>query len=204
MSVEPESRPYRQVARAAATEETRRRILAAFAAAIGQRWLDDITLDDIAATAGTTRQTVIRLFGGKDGLLEAVVHQIGEAVERRRALPPDATAPAVARAVVEDYEASGEMVLRMLAQEGRHAALGAFLAFGRAEHRAWVSRALAAAINACPGAAREQLTDQFVIATDVYTWKLLRRDAGRSRPEAEAAIASMIAALIAAGSHQHV
>lgn len=35
--------------------------------------IDEITLDEVAASVGTTRQTVIRLFGGKDGLLEAVI-----------------------------------------------------------------------------------------------------------------------------------
>ncbi|MEO3471172.1 TetR/AcrR family transcriptional regulator [Roseomonas sp. CAU 1739] len=204
MSAETLSRPYRQVARAAATEDTRRRIVAAFAAAIEQCWLDEITLDEIAAAAGTTRQTVIRLFGGKDGLLDAVAQRIAEEVELRRAVPPDAAPEAIAHALVEDYEATGDTVLRMLAQEGRHPALGRFLARGRSGHRAWVEQVFTAFLAARPAMARRLLIDQFVIVTDVYAWKLLRRDAGRSRTEAEAAIAAMIAALTAEGSSQHV
>lgn len=203
MSAETLSRPYRQVARAAATDETRRRVITAFAAAIGQRWLDEITLDEIAAAAGTTRQTVIRLFGGKDGLLHAVAERVAEEVELRRAVPHDATPRAIAHALVEDYEASGDMILRLLAQEGRHPALGQFLAYGRSGHRGWVEQVFAAVLAARPAAGRRVLTDQLVIITDVYAWKLLRRDAGRSRTEAEAAIAAMIAALTAEGSKQH-
>ncbi|NMJ40974.1 TetR/AcrR family transcriptional regulator [Roseomonas sp. JC162] len=197
------ARPYRQVARAAATEETRRRIVAAFAAALERLWLDEITLDDVAAAAGTTRQTVIRLFGGKEGLLAAVSEHFGREVELRRALPRPATPAAIARAMADDYEASGETILRLLAQEGRHPALVPFLNYGRREHRDWVRRAFVDTLAACPPAEREALTDRLVVATDVYAWKLLRHDAGRSRTDTEAAIAAIIAAIVAAGSKHH-
>ncbi len=203
MPADTQVRPYRQVARAAATEETRRRIVAAFAAALERLWLDEITLDDVAAAAGTTRQTVIRLFGGKDGLLAAVAERMSEEVARRRALPRAATPPAIAHAIVEDYEASGDMVARLLAQEGRHPALGTVLARGRRGHRAWVTEVFAAPLAAAPQAAREALVDRLVLATDVYSWKLLRRDMGRSRCATEAAVAALIAAILAERSAHH-
>src|SRR4051812_24510545 len=111
------TRPYRQIARAAATDETRRRIVAACAEALEQRWLDEITLDEIAIAAGTTRQTVIRLYGGKEGLLQAVAERTEHEVALRRALPPGSSPRAAARAVVQDYEANGDMIIRLLAQE---------------------------------------------------------------------------------------
>jgi AcrR family transcriptional regulator len=205
MSAETQSRPYRQVARAAATEETRRRIVTAFAEALAQRWLDEITLDELSAAAGTTRQTVIRLFGGKEGLLAAVVEWMREGVVVRRTLPPGSAslAIAVARALGEDYEASGDMVLRLLAQEGRHPGLSTLLNLGRRHHRNWVEQVLADPIAACPPAMREAFIDRLIVATDVYSWKLLRRDIGRSRTETEAAIADLIAAVVAARSNDN-
>lgn len=203
MSAETQSRPYRQVARAAATEETRRRIVNAFAEALAQRWLDEITLDELAAAAGTTRQTVIRLFGGKEGLLDAVVDWMREGVVIRRAMVPGPAAIAVARAVGADYEASGDMIIRLLAQEGRHPGLSALLDHGRRHHRAWITEIFAAPIAACPPAEREALIDRLIVATDVYSWKLLRRDIGRSRTETEAAIAGLITAILAARSNDH-
>jgi AcrR family transcriptional regulator len=205
MSAETRSRPYRQVARAAATEETRRRIVAAFAEALAQRWLDESTLDELGRAAGTTRQTVIRLFGGKEGLLDAVVDWMREGVVIRRALAPGpvAIAIAVARAVGEDYEASGNMIIRLLAQEGRHPGLSALLDHGRQHHRNWIGEVFAGPIASHPPAEREALIDRLIVATDVYSWKLLRRDAGRNRPEAEAAIAALIAAILAARSNDH-
>src|SRR5689334_21600550 len=118
MSAQP--RPYRQVARAAAAQDTQRRIVEAFAAALQGSWMDEITLDEIAASAGTTRQTVIRLFGGKEGLLTAIAKRMGEEVELRRALPARATPREVAHALVQDYEANGDTIIRLLAQEDRH------------------------------------------------------------------------------------
>ncbi|MBW6400263.1 TetR/AcrR family transcriptional regulator [Roseomonas sp. HJA6] len=203
MSAETQSRPYRQVARAAATEETRRRIVTAFAEALAQRWLDEITLDELATAAGTTRQTVIRLFGGKEGLLDAVVDWMREGVVIRRTLMPGPTAIAVARAVGADYETSGDMLIRLLAQEGRHPGLFTLLDLGRRHHRTWIGEVLAGPIASHPPAEREALTDRLIVATDVYSWKLLRRDAGRSRIETEAAIAALIAAILAARSNDH-
>jgi len=46
---------------------------------------------------------------------------------------------------------------------------------------------------------REELTDLLVVATDVYTWKLLRRDRGLDRPTAEARVRHLIVAVLAHG-----
>jgi AcrR family transcriptional regulator len=190
------TRPYRQVARAAAAEQTRARILDALAEAIERTWIDEVTLDEIAAKAGTTRQTVIRLYGGKEGLLAAVAERIGQQVVLRRALPPGPLARAVAHAVARDYEVSGDMVLRLLAQEGRYPIMTTLLDIGRRWHREWVETTCAAALAARLPAARRRLLDQLVVVTDVYTWKLLRRDMRHPAAEAEAIVADMLGKLL--------
>jgi AcrR family transcriptional regulator len=197
------TRPYRQVARAAATEETRRRIVAAFVEAMERRWVDEVTLDEIALAAGTTRQTVIRLFGGKEGLLTACAERLNEEVGLRRALPAGAGPGEVTRAVVQDYEASGDMVMRMLAQEERFPPMAALVENGRVWHRRWVAKAFAGALAARPPEAREALLDQLVVATDVYTWKLLRRDRRRTPAEVEALLAGLITAILQEGKLRH-
>jgi hypothetical protein len=64
--------------------------------------------------------------------------------------------------------------------EPRHPALKAVLDFGRSKHRAWVSTALAEPLSRLDAPTRQRALDKLVIITDVYTWKLLRRDLGRS------------------------
>src|ERR1700727_2749559 len=114
-------RPYRQTARAAAAESLRQRVVTAFNDLLLRRWIDEITLDEVAATAHTTRQTVIRLFGGKDGLLEAVVVLIKAEAVPRTSMPGDVSGRAALKALIAHYEAAGDMVVRFLAQEERHA-----------------------------------------------------------------------------------
>jgi hypothetical protein len=60
------------------------------------------------------------------------------------------------------------------------------LARGRRGHRDWVE-----AMFRAPG-----LTPELVVATDVYTWKLLRRDQGLDRDETVASILKIVQALL--------
>src|SRR5689334_18048726 len=104
-------RPYRQSARAQAAQETAERIVDAFALRRRDSWFDEIRLEDVARDAGVTVQTVIRRFGGKEGLLDAAKMQIGQEIMRTRVVPRG-DAAAVARALVDDYEVSGDVVMR--------------------------------------------------------------------------------------------
>jgi hypothetical protein len=58
---------------------------------------------------------------------------------------------------------------------------------------------VAAALAARPAAQAAALLDQLILATDVYAWKLLRRDMRHSAAEAEALIAGLIARLLSEG-----
>jgi AcrR family transcriptional regulator len=176
-------RPYRQTLRAAAAESLRRRIVTAFHDLLLNRWIDEITLDEVATSAGTTRQTVIRLFGGKDGLLEAVIDLVRAQAVPRISMPVDVSGREALKTLIAHYEAVGDMVVRFLAQEERHSALRPLLAHGRREHRAWVAERFASTQNCQKKIERERQITRLIVATDIYTWKLLRRDFGKSQDE---------------------
>jgi AcrR family transcriptional regulator len=181
------ARPYRMQARAAATEATRERILGAARTAFLNEWYDEVTLSAIARSAGVSQQTVINHFGGKEGLLMAVVDRADtEIAEVRSAASPGDVDGAI-RALVADYEQTGDGVIRALALEGRVDALAPVLARGRANHRAWVERMLG-------DGGRVAL---LVVATDVYTWKLLRRDQGLSREATVGAMCALVRGVLA-------
>jgi AcrR family transcriptional regulator len=188
-------RPYRQTARAAAAEATAQRILDAFTARLGDRWFDEITLDQVAQDAGVTVQTVIRRFGGKEGLLDAAHQRFGTEIRRRRDVRQGDAARAL-DAIVEDYEAIGDLIIRVLAQEDRYAPLRAVSDIGRAFHRAWVGEIFAPWLRRLPEPDRRSAHDALVVATDIYVWKLVRRDMNRSRAELRAIMARMIAAAL--------
>ena len=176
-------RPYRQIARSASTESLRQRIVTAFHGLLLKRWIDEITLDEVAVSAGTTRQTVIRLFGGKDGVLEAVIGLIREEAVPRISMLGNVSRRTVLKALIAHYEAVGDMVVRFLAQEERHSALRPLLAQGRREHRAWVTERFGSAQSSLNKLERERQITRLIVATDIYTWKLLRRDFGKSQHE---------------------
>jgi AcrR family transcriptional regulator len=176
-------RAYHQTARAAAADNLRHGIVTAFHDLLLSRWIDEITLDEVAARAGTTRQTVIRLFSGKDGLLEAVIEVVRAEAAPRVAMPNDVSGRAALEALIAHYEAVGDMVVRFLAQEERHSALRPLLAQGRHEHRAWVAQRFASTQSGLTELERERQITRLIVATDIYTWKLLRRDFGKRQDE---------------------
>ena len=172
-------RPYRQGKRAEAAANNASRILDAFAAQLRTRWYDEITLDEVARSAGVTVQTVIRRFGGKQGLLEATIALLSDGILARRATPPGDLDAAVA-AVVLDYEQTGDLILHLLGQEDRSAAVRAMVEKGRGQHRAWVTATAAPLLELQSAPTRRACIDGLVVAMDLYTWKLVRRDMGRS------------------------
>lgn len=190
------TRRYSQTARAEAAEATGQRIIEAFLARLQGQWFDEITLDRVAADAGVTVQTVVRRFGGKEGLLAASLKVMGERIMMTRAAPVGDVERIVANLLV-DYEQTGETVLRLLALEPRHPSLKQFLDIGRRSHREWVMRAFEDVLRDLSGAARERGVDLLVIATDVYTWKLLRLDMGRGQSETKHAIKTLIEGVLA-------
>jgi AcrR family transcriptional regulator len=185
-------RSYHQAARAAAAENLRQRIVAAFHTLLLKRWIDEVTLDEVAVSAGTTRQSVIRLFGGKDGLLGVVMDLLRAEALPRTSMPADVSGRGALENLIAHYEAVGDMVVRFLAQEERHSALRSLLAQGRHEHRAWVAERFGSARSALSAIERERQITRLIVATDIYTWKLLRRDLGKSQDEVLALMVGII------------
>lgn len=195
MNVTAARRVYRQSARAEASEATANRILDAFAADLRQRWFDEIRLDDVARAAGVTVQTVIRRFGGKEGLLDATHERLGVQIRQRREVAPGDAIGAVA-STVEDYEEIGDLILRTLAQEDRYPAVRAMTDIGRAQHREWIGRAFEPWLEPMTPDARRRAHDALVVAADIYVWKLIRRDMGRPVGEYRALMEKMCVAAI--------
>ena len=195
MNVEAPKRVYRQSARAAAAEATGERILDAFAERLRERWFDEIRLEDVARDAGVTTQTVIRRFGSKEGLLDAMHERLGAEIRNRRSVEPGDARGAV-RSIVKDYEQTGELILRTLAQEDRYPAIRAMTDIGRAMHREWMARAFGPWLEPLDADDRRRATDALVVAGDLYVWKLVRRDMQRPIAEYQAVVEKMCAAAV--------
>jgi AcrR family transcriptional regulator len=190
MKVEDGRRPYRMTARAAAAAATGERILDAATEVFFEK--GDLPLDDVAGRAGVTVQTVIRRFGGREGLFAAALERESTRVRDQRDTAPVGDVPAVVRVLVDHYEDYGDRVLALLALEDRSPAAARVVQQGRLLHRAWCERALAPALAGLNDEARDRRLAQLVAVTDVYTWKLLRRDARLSRADVELALRELL------------
>jgi AcrR family transcriptional regulator len=179
-------KPYSMELRAAAAEATHERILAAAGDAFLENWYDEVTLAEIARRAGVSGQTLINHFGGKEQLFAAVHERFDREVVERRYSPEPGDVAGTVDALIEDYETTGDAVIRLLALEEKFPAVKPLLARGREGHRRWVETMFQA----------PKLVPELVVATDVYTWKLLRRDQGLSRDETAAAIRRILEALL--------
>jgi AcrR family transcriptional regulator len=190
-------RSYTMRARAESVERTQEEILSAAFALSEERASFAIGLADVAERAGVTIRTILRHFGSRDGLFEAIAAQAREVVAEERETPVGDLSGA-ARTIVDHYEKRGDRVLRMLEEEALDPRLAEHLALGRRMHREWVRTVFGPQLGAAADA--KELEDLLVVATDVYTWKLLRRDAGLSRGRTEARMYTMIRRLAGEGA----
>jgi AcrR family transcriptional regulator len=189
----PATRAYRMVNRSQAAERTWQSIVEAAFALYSERDFDQVSLDDVAARAGVAVRTLLRRFGSKEALLDAVADAVDREIEDRRQEVPPGDAAAAIRCVVADYEGYGEAIMRLLAQEDRAAAFGRIAERGRRLHHEWVERAFAPQLARRSGAARRRLRAQLIAIADVYTWKLMRKDLGLGRAATVEALAEMVA-----------
>lgn len=181
--------------RADAAEESRRRILAAAVDLLTSRLRSDVHLDEVARRAGVSVQTVLRAYGSRSALLDRALEEALREIagELDRGDPGDVEGSV--SAWFDHYERVGDLVVRNLADES-DPAVAPIVRIGRARHRRRVQRQFGPQLARVPAGDREPLVDALVCVCDVYAWKLLRRDMGRSRRQAEATMTRMVRALL--------
>lgn len=191
------TRSYSMATRAASAGQTRTAILRAAFELVGEKSNLEIVLADVAARAGVTVKTILRHFGSREGLFDAVGEFAEREIDEERATPVGDPARAV-EVIVDHYELRGDWVVRMLVQEHSDPRIGPVVERGRAAHREWVRTTFAPQLESVAASAREAVIDLLVVATDVYTWKILRRDRGLDRPLAERRIRTLVGAVLRA------
>jgi AcrR family transcriptional regulator len=185
------TRSYTMDARARAVEDTRVRIADAMFDLVSTRRLRDISLDDVAARAGVSVQTVLRHYGSRSGLIEGAREYATARIDQERRAPVGDVDAALS-VLLGHYEKRGRMALLFLAQEDEDAVMAGITANGKAMHRSWVATVFAPHLQG-----DEVLLDLLVVVTDVYTWKLLRLDRGLSRSRTLERMTTLVRAVLA-------
>jgi AcrR family transcriptional regulator len=182
-------RGYSMTVRGEKAAATRQRILEAARKLFADQ-AGDFTLENVAAAAGTTVQTVLRAYGNKEAL---IVEAVGSFRAKEPApIEPLRSVSEVVTRLFDDYEEIGDRAILMLAEEHRIPGFAEAAKSGRARHRAWVKAAFAGQLPKHPARVREEILVGLLAATDVYVWKLLRRDFGLGRKASEAAVERLV------------
>jgi AcrR family transcriptional regulator len=178
------NRPYTMTARAEALSSTKDRIARAGLDLLLKHPYEEVTLAAIAAAAGVSHQTVLNHFKNKEGVVFGAAEVFRQQTEpaRRAAKPGDL--PGALRALIGEYERAGDVNVRWAVTSERVPELAQVLDKARAGHQEWIVEMFGAQLPTAP-AARKRAIYAAHAATDVYTWKLLRRDLGLSRAETE-------------------
>ena len=140
-------RAYRMTARAEAAERTGQRIIDAMLGLYADVPYDRIRLEDVAAEAEVTVQTVIRRFGTKHGLLAATVERElpgSPPTARPRWGEPQGTL----HSLVRYYENHGALILKLYAEAGQAPGVPELAARSRSYHVSWCREAFASASTA--------------------------------------------------------
>jgi len=189
-------RPYRMTARAVSAAHTAAAILDAAWELFEDKAILDITLADIAARSGVTTQTVLRRFGDKDAVFAAMFTKFANDVVERRGRARDNALDDVVANLVENYELSGRLMLKMLAEEATTPGVRDFLATGRKYHREWCMTVFSGSLTDLPRTDRDRRLAQLVAICDLRTWEILRIASGLSRQATELALSEMLAPLV--------
>jgi AcrR family transcriptional regulator len=188
-------RGYVKVARARAEAQTRTALLdAADEAFLSGPW-DRVALESIARSAGVSKQTLLRHFGSKDGLLEAVLRRGFAGVEEQRLGAPTHDIAGAVDNLLDHYELRGGRAMRSsnldlagpLADLGRRA---------RQFHYDWVEHAFGGWLDGAHAAERRRLRAALIALCDVQAWWILSNDLGLSRAEVRAILIMAITRLL--------
>lgn len=178
--------------RARTTAETGERILDAAVELFVEAPYAQLTLTAVAERAEVTVQTVIRRFGDKDGLANAAAARAMSTIGSQRGSAPPGDVAAAVGNLVDHYTTDGDLALRLLAEEEATPSLAALTQQGRAYHQEWCARVFAPYLTGLSSAVRQRRLAQITAVCDVYTWKLLRHDAGLSRRQVTTALLEML------------
>jgi AcrR family transcriptional regulator len=170
------ARTYLMRARAESAEVTRRKILGAATALLGERPAAEVRLQQIAGRAEVSVQTILRVYGTRAALLEQATGEGLRTLTPQRTEPRPGDVPATVASLFDGYEALGDLA-------GPPA-------------RAWVEGQFAPQLARHPGARRARVLNALQVACALHTWRLLRRDQGLGREEAEATVRRLVTGVL--------
>jgi AcrR family transcriptional regulator len=190
-------REYKQVAREQSQQRTREALLeAAIDEFYGERW-SETSLTALAARAGVTKQTLLRHFGSKEGLLvQALVRSAAQVLDERWNAPVGDVDGAIEN-LLEHYRVWGRRARQLGAWQDATTVLAKLSRAGRQVHYQWVEFIFAPQLEGLEEAASSRLRAELIVVCDVQTWWILAHDLELPRAEVKSILIGMAERAIA-------
>lgn len=171
------------------------RILDAALALYAAHPVDEIRLESIAADADVSVPTIVRRYGGKAGVIVALVRrELTQLADRRAAHAEDPLETIVAD-LVEHYERYGLLILKVYAESPLIEGLAEVAAQGRSYHVDWCRRTFARRVRG-DATTRSRRLAAAVAVCDATTWRILRYDGGLDPCETGSALRELLEPLL--------
>jgi AcrR family transcriptional regulator len=185
-------RPYKKVAREQSQQRTREALLeAAIDEFYGGRW-STTSLEALAARAGVTKQTLLRHFGSKEGLLiQALVRGATQVLDERWSVPVGDVEGAIEN-LLGHYEVWGQRARQLGAWQDAPSMLAKFSQAGRQMHYQWVEFAFGPQLDGLGEAGFSRRRAELIVICDVQTWWILAHDLELPRAEVKATLIEMV------------
>lgn len=203
MNLATADRSYTKVARADAQKRTREALLDAAESAFFSGQWEQTSLTEMAAEAGVTKQTLLRHFGAKEGLLEQATRRGMQRVRDQRWSAPTRDVAGAVDNLLDHYEEIGERAMKIATGSGSGGGGGgggqAIDDVGRVArqvHYDWVDYAFASWLTRARGKTRARRRAALIALCDVHTWWVLSRDLGLARTEVRATLIQAIRSLL--------
>jgi AcrR family transcriptional regulator len=196
MTTERTQRPYKQVARAQAQERTRDALLdCATDEFFEGNWLKT-SLKSLSGRAGVTKQTLLRHFGSKDGLLMQAMMRGATQVRDQRWRAPVGDISGAVDNLLEHYDEWGERSMRIGAWQRGPAVLVMFSQAARQLHYDWVEYAFEPWLEPLHGQTRERRRATLIALCDLQTWWILSHDLKLAHSEVHAILVDLIGRVV--------
>jgi len=188
--------PYNNTRRLIGAENTKIEIIKAFGNLWSRHSIKDITLDMVAKEAGVTTKTILRKFESKDGMINESLFYLATEIKGERTLATVGNIDEILKALLSNYEKMGEAAIRTINLESELEIARQIGAKGRALHRDWCIQMFSPYLPNEQSADYEIQLTSFIAATEIYLWKLMRKDLKLSKGQTFSIFKNLVKGLI--------
>lgn len=186
---------YNNSKRLIEAENTKLDIIKAF----GRLWMKysikEITLNMISEEAGVTTRTILRKFGSKERLLEECIALDAANIMQNREQGMVGDIEHMLNILLASYESMGEAAMRTINLEPEMEIAQKIGETGRKKHREWCARMFDPFLPEPDSPQYEIDLTAFIASTEIYLWKLMRKDLKMSEEQTFSVFKKMIEGL---------